>query len=171
MLSLANSSLLGLMRNYFAICLVCSGVIGGCTHGPQDASPDLSTLGDHIARTICPGPPKDVERVANRYTPGQVDRLETRECAEGSSTMYVVQTASNPIELAVAASVNAPFAGLPSYLEIGQPIQPALAILGEFQSSAAGSVTYDLGMDGTDTITLLFTKGHITSIQWTWYLD
>lgn len=153
----------------FAILLV--GTLAACSTLVESPSVSLGELGDRLARTLCPGPPTQVESVPNRHIPGQTDRLETRRCAAGNSTLYIGHTTSNPNGLAVAVEIVKTGAGLPSHLEIGQPMERALQILGAPQEQTPGSATYGLSLESVDTITLRQSAGRITSVQWAWMVD
>ena len=159
------------MRSDIAILITGLVAPGGCSAAPQHASRSLDDLGRELARTICLGPPKAVQRVKNPHMPRQLDRLETRECAAGSSTLYVASEAAEPKVLAVAVEVRAKSAGLPPHLQIGEPIADALRALGEPQSRSPESAVYSLAFDSTDTVTLRATDGRISSLQWAWVLD
>lgn len=161
------------MHRHYWIGLVGVCVLSGCAHEREGAAaaPDLAALGERIARTICPGPATRVEPVPNRHTPGQLDRLETRDCATGSATLYLGGTTSNPAGLAVAASVKVPLVDLPTPVQIGQPIRGAIRVLGRPRSADAGAVTYSLDMESQDTFTLYVANGRITSVQWAWWVD
>jgi len=112
-----------------------------------------------------------VESARNRHIPGQIDRLETRQCAAGTSTFYMGQTTSNPNGLAIAVQIVTSGKGLPPHLEIGQPFQRALHIPGAPQEQSPGSATNGLSLEGNDSITLRQSAGRITSVQWAWMVD
>ena len=159
------------MRKYLAIAVGIAGLAGCSSHIRQDTTPDLSRLGEQIARSICPGPATSVEQVPNQHMSGQIDTLETRTCSAGTSTIYKGQTTSDPTGLEVAASLRVAWPGIPSYLQIGQPVEPALAALGQPDSTSASSASYELGAEGLDTVTIHFANARITSIQWSWFLE
>lgn len=147
------------------------GALAACSTVRESPSSSLAELGVRLAGTLCPGPPTQVESVQNLHISGQTDRLETRQCAAGTSTLYVGQTTSKPDGLAVAVEIVTSGKGLPSYLEIGQPIQRAVQALGAPQEQTPGSVTYGLSLEGTATMTLRQSGGRITSVQWAWMVD
>lgn len=147
------------------------GTLAACSTDVESPPGKLGELGERLVRTLCPGPPTEVEPVPNRHTAGQVDRLETRRCAAGSATLYIGQTTSNRKGLAVMVEVVTAGTGLPPYLEIGQPVQQALQRLGAPQQQTAGSATYDSSLEGNDAMTLRHSAGRITSVQWEWVVD
>lgn len=147
------------------------GTLAACSTAVESRSDALGKLGERLVRTLCPGPPSEVQPVRNRHLDGQMDRLETRQCSAGSSTLYIGQTTSKPHGLAVMVEVVTAGTGLPPYLEIGQPVQRALQTLGAPQHQAAGSATYDLSLEGNDAITVRHSAGRITSVQWEWVVD
>lgn len=153
------------MRNPAAPVALVLAALAGCSTVHERSTLSLHELGDHLARSVCPGPPAKVEPVPNQHVPGQTDRLETRQCAGASSTLYVGSAASDPEGLAVAVEIRAAGLGLPAYLEIGQPIEKAARALGPPQSQTPGSVTYGLGLEGSDTLTVHHLSGRISSVQ------
>ena len=159
------------MRNDVAIVIIGLVALGGCSAAPQHASRSLDDLGRDLARKICLGPPNAVQRVKNAHVTDQIDRLETRECAAGSSTLYVSSEAAEPKVLAVAVEVRAKSAGLPPHLQVGAPIADALRELGEPNSLSPESAVYGLAFDSTDTVTLRAAGGRISSLHWVWALD
>jgi hypothetical protein len=159
------------MRIVLVIYFIAACALVGCRQAPQTHQFDLSAVGERIAQVICPGPPTGVEPVENQHISGQVDRLETRECSDGSSTIYVGRTTSDPSGLEVAASVRTHRSELPSHLQIGQSAKRAIAILGQPASVSRDSATYELGEEGLDTATIHFTDDRITSIEWSWSLE
>lgn len=145
---------------------------GGSTYSdPSRIDPALHELGERLAHSLCAGLPAEVEPVPNRHVPGQVDRLETRDCTAGSSTLYVGQTTSDPRGIAVTVEVRAAGAGLPSHLEIGQPVEKAVRVLGPPRSRTSGTVTYGLGPRERDSVTIHYSAGSIASVQWEWMVD
>jgi len=163
-----------LMSSRMALCSFATlllGTLAACSTVRESPTSSLGGLGERLARTICSGSPAKVESVRNWHIPGQTDRLETRQCAAGTSTLYRGQTTSNPDGLAIAVEIVTSGAGLPPYLEIGQPIQRALQRLGVPQEQTPGSATYGLSLESADTITLHQSAGRITSVQWAWMVD
>ena len=158
-------------RRAASLALVLGVLVGCSTSGPWPTDLTLEALGARLARSVCPGEPTRVEPVPNRHIPGQIDRLETRQCAAGSSTFYVGKTTSDPAGLALAVEVRAAGAGLPPHLEIGQPIGKALQVLGAPQDQTSESVTYGLGVEGTSTVTIRQAAGKVASVQWAWDVD
>lgn len=65
------------------------GALAACSTVRESPSSSLAELGVRLAGTLCPGPPTQVESVQNLHNSGQTDRLETRQCAAGTSTLYV----------------------------------------------------------------------------------
>lgn len=160
------------MCKHVALMALVLGALVGCpASGPERADLTLEALGERLARSICPGAPTKVEPVPNRHVPGQVDRLETRECATGSSTLYLGNTTSDPNGLALALEIRAQGMELPSHLEIGQSIGKTRRVLGPPQEQTSGSVTYGLGLEGINTITIRHAAGKVSSVQWAWVVD
>jgi len=160
----------GPMCSRVAVAVLVSGALAACTPSRESPPESLYELGDRLARTICAGAPAEIEPVPNVHVDGQTDRLETRRCPAGSSTLYIGRSTSDPAGLAVAVEIRAPGAGLPPQLEIDQPIERAVRWLGVPQEQADGSATYGLG-EGIDTVTIRHMSGRITSVQWTWLVD
>lgn len=131
----------------------------------------LYELGDQLARTICSGTPPSTEEVANPHVSGQTDRIDTRECATGSSTLYHGATTSNPEGFAIALSIRQADAGLPKVIDVGRPIEPAITALGVPTESSADRVIYGLGEERIDTLTLHHAAGRIVSVSWSWQID
>lgn len=162
---------LGLMYSRLALVTLVLGTSAACLTSRERSSLSLEELGEHLARTVCLGPPTKVEPVPNQHVPGQTDHLETRQCFAGSSTFYVGETTSNPNGLAVAAEIRAPRSGLPQYMEIGQPVEKAVQVLGAPKDQTTTSITYGLGLEGVDTFTIHHSAGRISSVQWAWLVD
>ncbi|GAA4861112.1 hypothetical protein GCM10023332_11430 [Luteimonas vadosa] len=158
------------MDSRVALIVLCVA-IAACSTASDTRLESLDELGDRLARTICSRAPVKVESVPNPHVEGQIDRLETRQCASGSSTLYIGETTSDPNGLAVAVNILAEGSGLPPLLEIGHPIEHVMQSHGPPQEQAPGSVTYGLGIEGIDTITIRHEAGRITSIQWAWLVD
>lgn len=146
-------------------------VLAGCATNSKVALEPLDQLGDQLARTLCATSAPNIEPVPNRHVDGQIDRLETRRCSAGRSTLYRGATTSDPDGLPVAVEVVARGIGLPSYLEIGEPIGGALTALGVPHENGPSSVTYSLSMEGTGTATIQHAGGRIASVRWVWDLD
>lgn len=157
------------MRNAIAVCVVV--MLSACA-AVQDKSPDsLYKLGDRLARTVCAESAPAIQPVKNLHVEGQIDQLETRRCTSGSSTLYKGKTTSNPEGLPVAVEILAPQSGLPAHLEIGQPVDQAVKLLGAPQEQTQKSLTYDLGMQGRAMLTLNHQSGLINSVRWAWAME
>lgn len=157
------------MRKAIAVCVVV--MLSACA-AVQDKSPDsLYKLGDRLARTVCAESAPSIQPVKNLHVEGQIDQLETRRCTSGSSTLYKGKTTSNPEGLPVAVEILAPQSGLPAHLEIGQPVDQAVKVLGAPQEQTQKSLTYGLGMQGRAMLTLNHQSGLINSVRWTWAMD
>lgn len=159
------------MPSRIALATLVLGTLAACSPLREPATGSLGELGRSLARSLCPGTPARVESVRNLHVPGQIDRLETRRCEAGASTLYVGETTSDPEGLALAVEVMAPASGLPPHLEIGQPIQRALQVLGPPREQNTDSATYGLSIEGNDLITLRHSAGRIVSVQWAWVVD
>ncbi len=147
------------------------GALAACSTPRESPSASLEQLGDHLARTVCPGPPARVQSVRNQHMPEQTDRLETRECPAGTSVLYMGQTTSKPAGLALAVEILAPRSGLPPHLEVGHPVDRAIEVLGTPQGQAPGAATYGLGLEGINTVVIRHSAGKITSVEWNWVID
>ena len=159
------------MRRRAPFLLSIAGAVAAGHGLPQEPPEPLEHLGNRLARTTCADAAVEIETVANRHIEGQKDQLETRRCTEGLSTTYVGQTTSDPDGLPLTVEIVAPGAGLPPYLEIGEPVQRATHMLGAPAEQARGSLTYGLGIEGINTVVIRHSEGRITSVQWCWVVD
>ena len=117
-------------RSRVAIVSFVTALLAACASTPALDATHLQELGQHLTRSVCPGPPANVVSVPNRHVTGYIDRIEVRTCSKGSSELYVGERASNPQGLAMSVEITAPDAGLPQWLEIGRPLTRALRVLG-----------------------------------------
>ncbi|TCZ80370.1 hypothetical protein [Lysobacter sp. N42] len=131
----------------------------------------LAATGDRLARTLCASAAPQIEHVPNKHVDGQMDQVETRRCEAGTSTIYRGATTSDPNGLPIFVQVNVQGAGLPPYLEIGQPVERVTQFLGKPQETGPGTITYGLSMEGIDTATILHAGGQVTSVRWEWVVD
>ena len=162
------------MRCSLLLAPIAAALLSACASPPDremSVLRDIDALGERLARTVCAGSPTAVELVPNRHVEGQTDRLETRECAAGRSTLYRGATTSDPDGLAVTVEVRERGAGLPPYLEIAAPVRRLGVVLGAPQERSASSITYALGVEGNDTVTIRHVDGRVASVQWAWLVD
>jgi hypothetical protein len=159
------------MCSRVAAVVMISAVLGGCAVVSVTERKSLAAIGDRIARDLCARSAPEVEHVPNKHVDGQMDRMETRRCKAGTSTIYRGATTSDPRGLPVFAQVNMPGAGLPPYLEVGQSVDRAVEALGEPQETKPGSLTFGLSVEGIDTATIQHSGGRITSVRWEWVVD
>lgn len=146
-------------------------VLLACSTPREHGVASLADLGERLAHTICPGPPTEVEPVRNQHEPSQMDRLETRRCSAGTSTIYTGRTTSRTDGLPVFLEVRAAAIGLPVHLQIGQPFERAARYLGEPLEERDGSAIYALSWDSDSTVTVHHAAGKVMSLQWSWVED
>jgi hypothetical protein len=159
------------MCSRVAIVLLAAATLAGCATAPRPGAHGLYELGEALARLICPGPPTRIDRVANTHVPGYIDRIETRECPQGISAIYIGEPASDPTGLVMSVEVIAPSAGLPRHLEIGQHVRSAIRALGSPQSRTQDTITYPLDPESDSSMTISHQDGRIISVRWSWAID
>ena len=148
-----------------------AALLAGCATTPATDATQLYGLGQHLTRSVCPGPPTSVVSLPNKHVAGYIDRIEARICSKGSSELYLGELASKPQGLAMSVEITAPNAGLPHWLEIGQPLSRAVRVLGVPQERDAESITYPITWDSDDSLIISAKKGRIASVRWSWAVD
>ena len=148
-----------------------AALFAGCATTPAADATRLYELGQQLTHSVCPGPPARVVSVPNKHVPGYIDRIEVRTCSNGSSELYVGELTTNPQGLAMSVEIVAPNAGLPHWLEIGQPLSRVLRMLGEPQERDAKSIKYLITSDSDDSIVIFAETGKIASVRWSWAVD
>ena len=159
------------MRRNIALVVLGVGALVGCSTAPSAPTTQLDALGRQLARTLCPASSSTFAPVANLHVPGQVDQIETRKCSNGTASRYIGQSTSERSGLALRVEVVASGTGLPTYLEIGQPVARALAMLGPPEFRSHGVLNYYLDDDGPGSITINIRNDRITSVDWVWDID
>lgn len=160
------------MCTRFAILFLGAAALASCaSSAPKPEALGLYEFGEALARSICPGPPTRITHLANTHYPGQIDRIETRACPQGTSGIYIGELASDPTGLPMSVEVIAPAAGLPRHLEIGRPVGGAVRALGPPQSRTADTITYPLDPESDSTMSIRHQDGRISSVLWSWAID
>lgn len=159
------------MRSHIVVLVIGIGAFVGCTTTTPISVAQLDALGEHLARTLCSKSLTRFVPIPNRHVSGQVDQIETRECSNGTASLHTGKTTADPNGLALSVEVNAPGAGLPSALEIGQPIARALATLGPPASRSHGVLDYYLSADGPSSVSISTIDDRISSVHWVWDID
>jgi hypothetical protein len=88
----------------------------------------------------------------------------------GSSTLYISTQASDPTGLAMNLEILHTGSGVPTFLEIGQPVAGATLRIGQPATKSGEEITYTFDDYGS-TLTIGASGGVIRSLTWSWYLD
>lgn len=125
--------------------------------------------GDQAAFALCrAGGSLQVEAEVNPHDPDEVNRIVTRECAEGMSVLLLSSTATRPEGLPLYAQVKAPDYSLPDSVRVGHSIERVRQSLGAPDQVAGSRWIYVLTESG-DQLEIDVDRDTVVSVGWSFY--